>query len=72
MTKEQRQKHNIRMLENIYDLTKIKPYKDTDRDTFAELTLKHGKASQELKTLYKKQGNGNRSRQWSINYRPTL
>ena len=73
MTKEQRQKHNIRMLENIYDLLRLNHTKDTDRDTFAELTLKHGKeASQELKTLYKKQGNGNRSRQWSINYRPTL
>lgn len=50
MTKEQRQKHNIRMLENIYDLLRLNHTKDTDRDTFAELTLKHGKeASQQLK-----------------------
>ena len=50
MTKEQRQKHNIRMLENIYDLLRLNHTKDSDRNTFAELTLKHGKeASQELK-----------------------
>lgn len=50
MTKEQRQEHNVKMLENIYDLLRLNHAKDSDRDAFAELTQKHGKeASQELK-----------------------
>jgi len=50
MTKEQRQKHNIKMLANIYDLLRLNHTTAKDNDTWGDLTRKHGKeASQELK-----------------------
>jgi hypothetical protein len=55
MTQEQQQKHNIKMLENIYDLLRLNHTTDKDNDTFADLTRKHGKeASQELKRFTRK------------------